>query len=483
MKVYNTLTKKKEDFQPLKAGEVRMYVCGPTVYDYLHIGNYRGAIFYNMVRNWFEKKGFKVYYVYNFTDVDDKIINRARELGESPLQLAERFIQEFKKDYEVLKLKPHTQNPRVTEYIEDIIRFIKELEEKGLAYETSTGVYYDVTQFPEYGKLSHRELKDLESGHRIDVDEEKKHASDFALWKKAKEGEISWESPWGPGRPGWHIECSTMVRSVLGDSIDIHGGGMDLIFPHHENEIAQSEGCTGKRYVKYWMHNNMIEFNKTKMSKSLGNIRTGRSFLEEYHGEILKYMMLASHYRSPIDFADEQIHRSIASLAKFYSAMSWARKLIESSGELVPVPEDFQEAIKSADNKITHSYDEDFNTPEVFAQLFEVTRKFNQIARKPGSIKPHQKAVAEVYFHWMKKQGEVLSLFQEDPEAFLAFLDDLLLKKKGLQRSEIQQLVETRQKARSQKDFKTADEIRDKLKQLGIAVHDTLEGSFWEVEK
>lgn len=278
LRIYNTETGKKEEFKPIEEGHVKMYVCGPTVYDFLHIGNYRGAIFFNTVRNWLERRGYIVTYVYNYTDVDDKILNRAKEENVEPKVIAEKYIAEFQKDYKLLHLRPHSKNPKVTEFMDKIIMFISDLIEKGFAYELNGDVYFDVHKFKEYGRLSNKKLEDLESGYRIEVNDNKKNPSDFALWKSAKENEQSWESPWGAGRPGWHIECSVMATSILGDTIDIHGGGLDLVFPHHENEIAQSEACTGHKFVKYWMHNNMLEFGSQKMSKSLGNVRTGRSF-------------------------------------------------------------------------------------------------------------------------------------------------------------------------------------------------------------
>ena len=394
VRIYNTQTHQKEEFVPLHEGEVRMYVCGPTVYDYLHVGNFRGAIFFNLVRNWFEHKGFKVTYVYNYTDVDDKIINRAKKEGVEASEISERYIEEFKKDYNELKLRPHSRNPRVTEFMEEIIDFIQELVKNGKAYEVEGDIYYDVHAFDGYGKLSNKNLDDLEAGHRVGVDERKKHPADFALWKAAKDGEPSWPSPWSKGRPGWHIECSSMARTILGDTIDIHGGGLDLLFPHHENEVAQSEGCTGKAFVNYWMHNNMINFGDQKMSKSLGNIRTARSFLEQYNGEILKFMMLSSHYRSTTDLSAEQINRAVAGLARIYSAMALAETLTHAKIELGPLPAKFEKAITDADDGIEKALDDDFNTPEVMARVYEVVRLFNNLARIPGKVTAERKAVA-----------------------------------------------------------------------------------------
>ncbi|MCB0390803.1 MAG: cysteine--tRNA ligase [Bdellovibrionales bacterium] len=482
LRIYNTETGKKEEFKPIEEGHVKMYVCGPTVYDFLHIGNYRGAIFFNTVRNWLERRGYIVTYVYNYTDVDDKILNRAKEENVEPKVIAEKYIAEFQKDYKLLHLRPHSKNPKVTEFMDKIIMFISDLIEKGFAYELNGDVYFDVHKFKEYGRLSNKKLEDLESGYRIEVNDNKKNPSDFALWKSAKENEQSWESPWGAGRPGWHIECSVMATSILGDTIDIHGGGLDLVFPHHENEIAQSEACTGHKFVKYWMHNNMLEFGSQKMSKSLGNVRTGRSFLEEYNGEIMKFMMLNAHYRSTIDFSEEQIQRTIHSLAKFYSALAFAKKLIAIDGHLVPVPDEFQKTVDKVQRHFDDAMDEDFNTAEAISHLFELVRAFNSVVRKP-KFEPEHRAVAEVFFPLMRDLGNCLSLFQERPEEFLHTLDDMLLAKKGLKREEIELLVDQRAKARENKDWTRADELRKELVDKGIALQDSNNGSHWEVDK
>lgn len=483
VQIYNTQTGKKEEFQPIEAGKVRMYVCGPTVYDFLHIGNYRGAIFFNCVRNWLESRGFQVRYIYNYTDVDDKIINRAKAEGVTPKEISEKYIEEFQKDYQLLQLRPHTKNPKVTEHMDDIIRFVQGLIEKKRAYAVGGDVYFDVQAFKDYGKLSNKKLEDMESGFRIDVDTRKKHPADFALWKATDEKDSSWESPWGRGRPGWHIECSAMNLAILGETIDIHGGGMDLIFPHHENEIAQTEALTGKPFVKYWMHNNMLEFGKQKMSKSLGNVLTGRSFLEKYDGEILKYMILQAHYRSTIDFSDAQVELALKGLARIYSALAHAEGLIKESLELVPVPETFQQVITESDEKIGQFMDDDFNTSQVLAQIFEVVRTYNNVARAPGKLTPQKKAVAEVFFHWVKNKGSILALFQLSPSEYLRSLDDRLLEQKGLRRAEIDQMVAERSQARAAKDFAASDRLRDQLMGQGISLQDTATGTTWEVTK
>jgi cysteinyl-tRNA synthetase len=484
LQVYNTQSKKKEDFQTEEAGKVKMYVCGPTVYDFLHIGNYRGAIFFNFVRNWLEKRGFDVSYVYNYTDVDDKIINRANEEGLTAKEISEKYIKEFQKDYELLQLRPHTHNPKVSEHMDNIIGFVKGLIEQKKAYVIDGDVYYDVQSFTAYGKLSHKNIDDLQAGNRIDVDTRKKHPADFALWKAAKDGEVSWDSPWGEGRPGWHIECSAMSRAILGDTIDIHGGGLDLVFPHHENEIAQSEGLTGKKFVRYWMHNNMLEFGNQKMSKSLGNVRTGRSFLEQFDGEILKYMMLQAHYRSTIDFSDAQVGLAIKGLARIYSSLAHAKSLIDKKDlELVPVPDNFQKVLSDADKGIEEAFDDDFNSAEALGKIFEVVRAYNNNARKPGKVKPEYKAIAEVFFHWLKNQGSVMAMFQQDPAAYLESLDSRLLSEKGVKREDVENLLVDRARARESKDYTKSDEIRDQLVEMGISIQDSAEGTAWEVTK
>lgn len=483
VRIHNSQTGAKEEFVPVHPGEVRMYVCGPTVYDFLHVGNFRGAIFFNLVRNWFEKLNYKVTYVYNYTDVDDRILKKAKEEGVEPSVISERYIAEFQKDYASLKLRPQTYNPRVTEYMQQIIDIISDLIKNGKAYAVDGDVYFDVHEFKEYGKLSHKNIEDLESGYRIEVDDRKKNPVDFALWKKGKTGETTWPSPWSDGRPGWHIECSAMSRALLGDTIDIHGGGLDLVFPHHENEIAQSECATGKPYVKYWMHNNMLNFGNQKMSKSIGNVRTGRSFIEQYNAEILKFMMLSVHYRSTLDFSEATIETAIGTLAKFYSSLAFAEKLLKENVALVPVPEKFQAAIDAADKTMNEALSDDFNTPEVLASWFEILRLFNNQCRTPGKVTPEKKAMAEVFFHWLKSKAALMALLQEPPTEFLRKLDDMLLQKKNVVRADVDALVQARASARASKNFAKADEVRGRLTELGINVQDSASGTDWEVTK
>jgi len=461
-----------------------MYVCGPTVYDLLHVGNFRGAIFFNLVRNWFEYRGYKVKFIYNYTDVDDKIIQRAKETGVEASAVAERYVAEFEKDFNALKLRKHSHNPKVTEFMGEIISFVGELVDRKRAYQVDGDVYFDVHSIPDYGKLSNKKLDDLEAGVRIEVDERKRNPADFALWKSSKEGEPSWPSPWGAGRPGWHIECSAMARSLLGDTIDIHGGGLDLVFPHHENEVAQSEGATGKPFVRYWMHNNMLNFGSQKMSKSLGNVRTARAFMEEFHPEILKYLMLSAHYRSVLDFSPSQIEHVVSGLARIYSSLALAKRVVESGIQGSEKSMDsFAALLLSMRQKVEASLDEDFNTAEALGGLYEVVRAFNNLVRTPGAVTPAKVAVAREFLAWVQWLGDLMSLFGEPPAAFLLYLDDMLLKKKNLERADVEALVQARGAARKQKDFGKADQLRAQLVEMGIAVQDTSDGSEWEVAK
>ncbi len=484
LRIYNSQTQKKEDFVPLKEGEVKMYCCGPTVYDFLHVGNFRGAVFYNFVRNWLEHLGYKVTYAYNFTDVDDKILNRAKEEGKTAKDIAERFIDEFWKDFKALKLTAHTHNPKVTEHMDAIVALIEEIIANGRAYEVEGEVFYSIENFKDYGKLSHRKPEDMQSGSRIEVDPKKKNPLDFTLWKPAKEGEQSWPSPWGEGRPGWHIECSAMTRALLGEQIDIHGGGMDLIFPHHENEIAQSEGATDKPYVKYWMHNNMFTFSGAKMSKSLGNIRTMRSFLEKYNGEIFKYLVLSVHYRSQADFSDATISNSVAALGRIYSSLRKAKSYANGDTKLkTPETEKMIEQISSAREAINKFFADDFATPQAMAQLFDTVRLYNQLVPEGSKKKGPSATVSQLFADFVIEFGDPLSLFQEEPESFLTTLDDMLLEQKGLSRDKINELVSKRIQARKDKNYEESDRLRDELTQMGIDIRDSAEGTLWEVRK
>lgn len=485
LQILNTLTHKKESFEPLVPGEVKMYVCGPTVYGLLHVGNFRGPIFFNLVRNWLEKSGYKVTFAYNYTDVDDKIINRAIEENVTSEEIANRYIAEFEKDYASLKLRPHSMNPKVTETMEPIVGMIDDLVKNGKAYVADGEVLYSVRSFDGYGKLSNKNLDDLQAGARVEVDRKKRDPMDFTLWKPAKPGEPKWKAPWSEGRPGWHIECSAMIRALLGESIDIHGGGSDLIFPHHENEIAQSEGATGKPFVKYWMHNNMLTFGGGKMSKSLGNIKTARSFIEEYNAEILKYMMLSVHYRSLSDFSEQAIEFAVAGLARFYSALNVAERVIAGGTGVVAgqPPKGFAAALGTAEKAVADALNDDFNTPEMFAAMYTLIRAFNTQVRVGQKVTPEVLATAVRFRDFIHEQGALLALFSEPPSDYLHLLDDMLLKQKGLERARIDSLVAARTEVRAAKDFKRSDELRDELVAMGIALQDTPAGTVWEVAK
>lgn len=480
LKIYNSLTRKKEDFVPLNAPNVKMYVCGPTVYDFLHVGNFRNPVVFNLIRNWLEHLGYKVTFALNFTDVDDKIINRANRDNIEPQKLAENYIAEYRKDFAALKLHSHDLNPKVTETMPEILDLIGKLVENKKAYVAGNDVMYSIKNFPEYGKLSGRNVEDLQAGARVDVDEKKENPLDFALWKGAKPGEPFWDSPWGQGRPGWHIECSAMICKHFGEQIDIHGGGSDLIFPHHENEIAQSEGLTGKTFSKYWIHVHMLNFSGQKMSKSLGNIISMREFLQTHNPEIYKWMILSTHYRSLCDFSEEAVHRAIAGLARIYSALAVAEEFI---AENVPADPAFQKITNDAWKKVEDSLNDDFNTPEAFAALFDVIRVFNSQIKRGLKANPALQGKARAFTEFVQRIGKPMSLFQEKASEFLLTLDNMLLVKMNLKREDINLIVQQRAEARAAKDFKKSDEFRDKLLSLGISVMDTPTGSVWEVTK
>lgn len=490
--VYNSMTKAREKFEPLQPPAVKMYCCGPTVYDLLHVGNFRGVIVYNFIRNWLEERGYKVTFLYNYTDVDDKIINRANADKRPPAEVAAQYITEFEKDFARLKLRPHDMNPKVTESMPEITALVGELVEKGKAYATpgtSLGqdVNFAVRSFPEYGKLSHRNVDDMRTGTRIEADDKKRDPLDFALWKAAKPGEPSWPSPWGEGRPGWHIECSAMVRKYLGDRIDIHGGGMDLVFPHHENEIAQTEAVTGESYVKYWVHHNMLNFGGAKMSKSVGNIKTARGFMDEYNAEILKFMMLSVHYRSTLDLGPEAIDHAISGLARIYSALSLAETVqadaVAAGITAAQVPTDFQKSLDEAWDQAAKSFDDDFNSAEGIARLFEMVRVFNSKVRRGMKATPQALGMSEAFAKFTGKYGRLLSVFAEPAGQFLKDLDDRLLQRMNLDRGDIDRIVDERAQARNAKDFAKSDELRKVLTDKGISVSDLATGSFWEVTK
>jgi cysteinyl-tRNA synthetase len=485
LKVHNTLTRKIEEFKPYKDGEVTIYVCGPTVYDYLHVGNFRGPVVFNFFRNWLEHLGYKVKFAQNFTDVDDKILNRANRDGKSALEISSTYIEEYKKDFKILGLRAHDENPKVSDFMPEIISMVGDLVEKKKAYVAGADVNFEIAQFPQYGKLSNRKVDELKEGVRIEVDPNKRSPMDFALWKGTKPEEpLSWDSPWGKGRPGWHIECSAMVRGIFGDQIDIHGGGLDLMFPHHENEIAQSESCSGHNMAKYWIHWNMFNFGGAKMSKSLGNVVNMREFSEKHHPEVYKWMVLSVHYRTVADFSEDTTHQAYSGLAKFYSAMAMAENVKNSDPSVGAVlDEKYKAELAVVWKQVEDSLNDDFGTPSAFAAVFDMIRKFNSRIRRGMKVTPQIVSQCEQFLALMKKFGSVLSLFQEEPQKFLLELDNKLLVKLGHKREEIDKIVAERAKVREQKDFAKADEYRKQLTEMGITVSDTPAGSHWEVIK
>ena len=466
MKVFNTLTKKKEEFVPLGEGKVRMYVCGPTVYNYIHIGNARPMIVFDTVRRYFEYKGYDVNYVSNFTDVDDKIIKKAIEEQVSAQEISQRYIAECKKDMAGMNVKPATKHPLATEEICGMVEMISELIDKGYAYEKNGTVYFSTRKFKDYGKLSHKNLDDLRSGGRsllVSGEDEKEDPLDFVLWKPKKEGEPFWKSPWSDGRPGWHIECSVMSRKYLGEQIDIHAGGEDLIFPHHENEIAQSEAANGKEFARYWMHNAFLNIDNRKMSKSLGNFRTVREISEQYDLQVLRFFMLSAHYRSPLNFSAELMEASKNGLERILNATDNLKHLIASvAAEEMSAEE--KEAFSKTDayvEEFEKAMDDDFNTADAIAAIFELVKYANTTATAESS-----KEYLRGLLDRIVKLGDVLGL--------------ILDKKEELLDADIEKLIEERQAARKAKDFARADAIRDELLEKGIILKDTREGVQWK---
>jgi len=483
LQIFNTLGHHKQNFKPLQDKKVKMYVCGPTVYDLLHVGNFRGAIFFNLVRNWLEYLGYRVTFVYNYTDIDDKIINRAREEGVPALELSRRYIAEFEKDFASLKLKAHEHNPKCSDHMSDMIKLIGDLIKKGHAYAVDGSVFYAIDSFKNYGRLSGKNIDELQAGHRVDPDPRKRNALDFVLWKPSKEGEPAWDSPWGAGRPGWHIECSAMNRCIHGDQVDIHGGGLDLIFPHHENEIAQSEGATGKPLANFWMHNNFIKMGDEKMSKSLGNVVRGRDFIEKYHPEILKFMILSVHYRSFLNLAQEQVYQAIAALARIYAALLSADEILAEKVKGAAKDNAFAGELAKADKEIEKALNDDFNTPAMFAAIFDVVRNFNAGYKSGQKVSPDLSAKAKMFKGWLVDQGKLLALFQEPPAALLKALDDILIKEYNIDAQEVEGLINERNVARAAKDFQKADQIREQLNGMNILIHDGINQTTWEVKK
>lgn len=462
IKLFNSLTNKKEPFVPIEEGKVKMYCCGPTVYNYIHIGNARPPIVYDMVRRYLTYRGYDVTFVSNFTDVDDKIIRAANELGEEVADVAERFIKAYYADTCALNVKEADLHPRVTETMDDIIAFIADLEKKGFAYEAGGDVYFRTRKFNGYGKLSGQALDDLQSGARIEVDERKEDPLDFVLWKAAKPNEISWSSPWGEGRPGWHIECSAMIKKSLGDTIDIHAGGKDLTFPHHENEIAQSEALTGKKLANYWMHNGFVNINNEKMSKSLGNFVLAHDIIQQYSPEVVRFFMLTAHYRTPINFSDELLKGAEAGLERLKNTVANLQHRLAETADM-GAEEEWLEKIAGAKQRFIEEMDDDFNSANAISVLFDLAKEANIYMSEAQTSKKVLNAFLELF----AELGEVLGVsFTQQEEELLD--------------AEIEALIEERNVARKERNFARADEIRDLLKEKNIVLEDTPQGVRWK---
>lgn len=459
MKIYNTLTRKKEEFVPINPGEVRMYVCGPTVYNFFHIGNARPFVVFDTFRRYMEYSGYNVKFVQNFTDVDDKIINRGREEGISASEVSEKYIEEYFKDAQALNVKKATVHPKVSEHMPEIIEFVQTLIDKGYAYEAQGDVYFSTRKFKDYGKLSRQNIDDLEAGARIEVGEIKNDPLDFALWKARKaDDEIAWKSPWGMGRPGWHIECSAMSKKHLGNTIDIHAGGQDLQFPHHENEIAQSESCNGVPFANYWMHNGYITIDNEKMSKSKGNFFTVRDILKDYEGEVMRFFLLSGHYRNPINFSDALMEQAKNGLARMQNAKANLRHLAENGSDVMTDAE--KDVLKGLDkfrDEFKEKMDDDLNTADAITAVFELITVVNNTVKGGASKEFAKEALAR-----LTELTDVLGLLQDKEDQDVD--------------AEIMDLVNQRQEARKAKNFAEADRIRDLLKEKGYTLKDTPQG-------
>ncbi|WP_338337724.1 cysteine--tRNA ligase [Clostridium butyricum] len=463
MRLYNSLTRQKEEFVPIVPGEVKMYVCGPTVYNYFHIGNGRTFIIFDTIRRYLEYRGYKVTFIQNFTDIDDKMINKANAEGITVKELGDKFIDEYYQDADGLQVKRATINPRATEYIDEVVEFVKDLIDRGFAYEIDGDVYFSTKKFEEYGKLCGQNLEDLQSGARISVDERKKDPMDFAVWKSQKPGEPAWESPWGLGRPGWHIECSCMAKKLLGDTIDIHGGGMDLKFPHHENEIAQSEAVTGQKFANYWMHAAFVNVDNKKMSKSENNFVTAREALKKYNSDVIRFLMLSGHYRTQINFSAELLDSAKSSVERLYNCVNNLENLINEVNR--KEANDSEKAyLKSLDKhreKFIEKMDDDFNTADGISVIFDLIKDINNNVSIDSSSE-----LCEGALNLIRELGSPLGILQKTEDKSLEV--------------EIQELIDKRQEARKNRDFALADKIRDALKARNIILEDTPQGVRWK---
>ena len=485
MRIYNTMSGKKEEFTPIDGKNVKMYACGITVYDLSHIGHARQAIVYRMIADYLKYRGYNVKYVRNYTDVDDKIIKRANEIGKDALEFSREQIVETEKDMDGLHIKDADVKTKASEYIPQIIKFTERLIEKGYAYKTPNGdVYYKVRNFKNYGMLSHRNIDDLLNGVRIENDEQKQDPLDFALWKSAKPGEISWESPWGAGRPGWHIECSVMALDTLGETIDIHGGGRDLVFPHHENELAQSEACTGKPFAKYWTHCGLIKINGEKMSKSLGNSLTIRDALSQYNYEVIKYMMIQNHYGTDLDISNSDFDLAEKHLYYFYNTMIKAKKFINENREK---SEEAHESPCHNDLKIKEKFieamDDDFGTPLATANLYTILKYINSLLESSKGDKAKIACEIESILEDVKDTYRILGLFEQEPEKYIEEVRSKHLKNMHLTLEDIREKIAQRLEAKKNKDYALADQIRTNLQTEGIDLRDTKEGTTWDLRE
>jgi cysteinyl-tRNA synthetase len=475
LRVFNTLNRKKEVFKPIDPGKVRMYVCGPTVYDSCHIGHARSVIIFDVIARYLKAIGYDVLYVRNFTDVDDKIIDKANQLGIKSTAVAERFIKEFYEDMDALNVKRATIEPKATDHIKQIIQFIERLIEGGYAYRVEGDVYFSVEKFEEYGKLSGRKLDEMEAGARIDINEKKNNPFDFVLWKSAKPGEPFWESTWGKGRPGWHIECSVMSNEYLGETFDIHGGGKDLCFPHHENEIAQSESISGKPFVKYWIHNGFVNINQEKMSKSLGNFLMIKDILKTYHPEVVRLFLLSSHYRSPIDFTEKAMDEVRKGLDKMYALLLRVDKTMDSESNQEIEPGDCWQ-------QFCEAMDDDFNSAHGIGIIFDTVRKVNRMLdqyKNSGSdqIKQTiQHALVDI-----RRTGNILGILLEKPAVYFDKKQTQVLEQKSVDPTMIAKMVEERNAARKANNWKKADQIRAQLADMGVILEDRPEETVWKI--
>lgn len=475
MKVYNSLTGKKEEFKPLIDGEIKMYACGITTYDEIHVGHARQAIVYDVIRAYLEYLGYKVLYVRNFTDVDDKIIDRANRDGKSSTEVSECYIKESLKDLKLLKVKEAMYQPKVTECIDDIINLIQILIDKGYAYVAGGEVFFDINKFPEYGKLSNRKKEDLTNTEKSS---NKKGENDFVLWKPHKEGEPYWNSPWSKGRPGWHIECSAMIRRYLGDQIDIHGGGLDLIFPHHENEIAQSEAATGKKFVNYWLHNGMVKFEGTKMSKSLGNFSTAKDLLKRYFPDEIRYVVLTHGYGSGIDFSEDIFLSARKKVYYFYNTLLKASNFKKSNNVK---DENVPEIILDFEKKFRKSMDDNFNTTKAISEINDVFKELNRfIDSKEYSLEQKENTV-EFFYRTFERISSVLRLFDEDPLSYLSSVKDKVLSERKIDKSYIEEKIRLRSLFKDKKDYESADKVKEELLSKGVSIQDKPELTKWEI--